>query len=128
LCFRQEGRKKEKDQISPPVYFEKNSNKPVLCIAHTFSIYYALTKDQRVTPAAKKFLFLSTTSPDVLKDATIGNRCHHHMEKAGVDKKYAQHSIRMAAACFLLDKGLSIEEVMRIGDWSSPRVFLHFYH
>ena len=34
----------------------------------------------------------------------------------------------MAVACHLLDMGLTIEVVMKIGDWSSLEVFLKFYH
>ena len=59
---------------------------------------------------------------------TIANRTSLHLMKSGTRVEYKSHSFRMAVACHLLDMGLTIEVVMKIGDWRSLEVFLRFYH
>eukprot|EP01126_Amoeba_proteus_P033252 TRINITY_DN3261_c0_g2_i2.p2 TRINITY_DN3261_c0_g2~~TRINITY_DN3261_c0_g2_i2.p2 ORF type:complete len:117 (+),score=12.31 TRINITY_DN3261_c0_g2_i2:1205-1555(+) len=57
----------------------------------------------------------------------IANIRAKHLKAVGVPSKFTSHSIRMAAATALIDKGMTVDEVMTLGGWSSRRVFLQFF-
>ena len=51
------------------------------------------------------------------------------MELTGIDvEKFKSHSTCMSVASKALDKGISMDEVMRAGRWRSKTVFDRFYN
>jgi integrase len=63
-----------------------------------------------------------------LKSQTVGNRCKTIMAAAKVPLLYKPHSIRHASASAMIDKGISVNQVMRLGRWKSVQVFMTFYN
>ena len=60
---------------------------------------------------------------------TIAKDTMKAMSLAGIDiNKFKSHSTKMAAASKALNKGASIDEVMRAGRWKSRTVFDLFYN
>ena len=88
--------------------------------------YLELTKD--ISNAGDGFVFRWIAKDAPISTDTVRNICSNAMRHAGIPKRFASHSLRMAAASKLLDEGMSIEDVMRLGDWTSTLVFTRFYN
>ena len=58
---------------------------------------------------------------------TISNVTKEVLVDAGVPDDYKAHSFRMAVASHLVDCGILIDIVMKIGGWKSKKVFTNFY-
>ena len=75
-------------------------------------------------------LFLALTGDHKkLSSERIASRFLALMAKAGIDtKRWKAHSARGATATWLLNKGATVDEVMRLGRWTSLLVFRDFYN
>ena len=126
--FVQLRRKRDKgvtENETAPIPYQEYKEYPKLCLKNAFRRYFAIFTNVR--KAGTRRLFLQMTGQEI-SAATIRSRSQFHMVKAGVPSYYKAHSIRMAAASRMLDMGIPIEDVMKIGDWTSLHVFLVFYH
>ncbi|MCE2982451.1 MAG: tyrosine-type recombinase/integrase [Parachlamydia sp.] len=126
--FRQSRRKSQKDrpQVTEPIPFEENKEMPELCLRRAFKNYLEFTKQKRKN---QKALFIALNQDRPIVKKTIGKLCLNAMTTAGINTEiFKSHSLRMAAANALLDSGMTIEEVMKLGDWQSSEVFMKFYH
>lgn len=126
--FVQIRKKKDKgvtENESAPIPFDDYPEHPTLCLARAFKRYFE--KFNSVREASSRRLFLALNGKEI-KAATIRSRSQKHMISAGVPEKFKAHSIRMASASRMLDKGMRIEDVMKIGDWTSLHVFMVFYN
>ena len=75
-------------------------------------------------------LFLAQHKPhqNLIADS-IARRFHLLMGAAGIDTdKYGAHSARGATATKLIQQGATVDEAMRVGGWSSVKVFRDFYN
>jgi integrase len=63
-----------------------------------------------------------------LQSQTVGNRCKTIMARAKVPLLYKPHSIRHASASAMIDRGVSVNQIMRLGRWKSVQVFMTFYN
>ena len=50
------------------------------------------------------------------------------MTRVGIDSKYKDGSIRMAAASAAINRGVLIDVVLNTGRWASWQVFNRFYN
>ena len=53
---------------------------------------------------------------------------HTIMTRVGIDPKYKDGSIRMAAASAAIDRGVPIDVVLNTSRWASWQVFNRFYN
>ena len=111
------------------IAFEPNVKNPALCLKVAFENYIKVAADcvntEEESPAlirqlkAKLPYAKNSISADVLKV----------MKEVGINTDvFKAHSLRMSSATALIDAGMSIESVMKIGGWHSTQVFLKFYH
>jgi len=100
-----------------------------LCPVNTLECYLERTKDWRNKDKDDK-LFLSLDKHHRAVDSqTIAKWALFFMQKAGIDTtRFKAASIRGAAASKALDHGATVDEVMRMGQWSSFSVFERFYN
>lgn len=54
-------------------------------------------------------------------------KCICRVAAVGIPENFKPHAIRMAAA-IMLDRDLSIDEVMLLGGWTSSTIFNTFYN
>jgi hypothetical protein len=103
------------------------SEDPDICPVATTSVY--LQKTEGLAPD-HDFLILSIRKPFLPVGADcISKIVKNAMTQAGVDTSiFNAASLRMASASKALDKGASVDAVMRIGQWSSFSVFQRFYN
>ena len=75
-------------------------------------------------------LFISVRKPHhAVKPATIGHWLKKTMEWAGIDTAiFSAHSTRGAATSKAKAAGVSIPDILKAADWSTPSTFSRFYH
>lgn len=113
------------EKETAPIQYQACSECPSVCLKRAFRRYFEMFRPLKSADARR--LFLATNGKEIAA-ATIRSRSHFHMKQAGIPERFKAHSIRMASASKMLDKGVPIEEVMKVGDWTSIHVFLVFYH
>jgi integrase len=102
-------------------------NHPNVCPATAIEEYLQRTNIWRNNNKQKLFLSIRGQHGP-LSSQRIAKYLLQSMKDAGIDiDKFKAHSIRGASATKLLDKGVSAEDVMRAGRWSSYSVFNRFY-
>jgi site-specific recombinase XerD len=129
LSFRQSRRKNQKENphMTEPISFERNDEVPELCLKRAFEAYLHASAKHR-SAREDGHLFISLTKQDEIKSETMAKICFRTMDEVGLDTKiYKSHSIRMASANAFLDNGMPVEKVMKLGDWTSTKVFEKFY-
>ena len=127
LSFSQ-SRTKNDPNPTGPIFFEENISNPALCLRRALQDYIQIFGD---TFAKKPDgpLLIALNGGQGISSATIGKIVFEAMGQVGIDTKvFKSHSLRMASASALLDAGMSIEQVMKLGSWKSSQVFLKFYH
>ena len=78
---------------------------------------------------SKSQLFLSVVNPfNPVTKATIARWVRSLIQEAGVGHQFGVHSIRGAASTAACMGGMSVEDIIRIADWSSDSVFKAFYY
>jgi integrase len=113
------------NRLSKPFPLFANRSNPSLCPIEALTTYMEMTQS---TSKEDDFLFRWVGRDKPITNDTVRNICGTVMKEAGIPKKFGPHSLRMAAATKLLDSGMSVEDVMRIGDWTSTLVFERFYN
>ena len=75
-------------------------------------------------------MFLSHIQPhNPVSKATIGRWIKEFLRDAGIDTlTYKAHSTRGASGSKAKAVGLSIEDIMKQGNWSNSTTFEKFYH
>jgi hypothetical protein len=106
---------------------QRLDSKPSLCPVAVLETYIHQFRD--ITRINDQ-VFLSITPPFMeVSSQVIAKDTLELMKAAGLDTvKYKAHSTRMAAATAAIDKGVSVEDVMKVGRWLSWSVFERFYN
>ncbi len=127
--FRQFGSKSDRLARSwtAPIRWSNHKTMDPLNLSATFEKYLELF-DITINPDDRTPLIRRLHNNLPIVKQTISKICLKQMHLAGVDKKYAAHSLRMAAATYFIDRGVSVETVMKVGSWSSHEVFMKFYN
>ena len=75
-------------------------------------------------------LFLSVIKPfKPVSSSTIARWIKEILALSGIDTDiFKAHSTRGAAATAAVDKGVSISEILQLGDWSQVNTFQKFYY
>ena len=116
-------------RVTGPINFEPNLEDPGLCVREAFRLYLELFKNNINEEEANPVLMRDLKAKKPIQKATISNLVLAVLKKVGIDINiYKSHSLRMSSASAMIDNGLSVEHVMKIGEWSSTGVFLKFYH
>jgi hypothetical protein len=107
-------------------FLERHVN-PKLCVVLAWEEYYQRTK---ASPRKNDQVFISHGKKvKEIGSQTIAKDTMKAMELAGINVDvFKSHSTRMAAASKALDRGASVDEVMRAGRWKSRGVFDTFYN
>lgn len=105
---------------------------PKYCPVLALKEYLEMTNCEELFPRPNDRIFMSIRRindvyPEV-QPGTLASITKAVMLKAGVPKRFASHSIRMATASAAVNGGMSIEDVMRQGRWRSQAVFQTFYN
>ena len=90
---------------------------------------YLLASDTLRANSGPEFLFLGLPSRHRSIGASFVSRwLKLILEKAGIDTKvYTAHSTRGASASRAADAGMSVESILKAGNWSSESTFTRFY-
>ena len=118
-------------RTGPPkeAFFAYYSQNKKLCPVSTLIVYRQRTKDLRPSGNQGR-LFISVRRPHhPVKSATIGHWLKKVMEQSGIDTTiFSAHSTRGAATSKAVSAGVSIPEILKAADWSTPSTFSRFYH
>ena len=97
-----------------------------LCPVATLDDYIQRTDGPRKVDPSKSQLFLSVVKPfNPVTKATIARWVKSLI---GVGHQFGAHSIRGAVSTAACMGGMSVEDIIRIADWSSDSVFKAFYY
>ena len=112
------------------IFFPSIPAEPKLCPVSCLSTYIARTKSHRNKDSD---LFRSFIKPfGKVTPTTVSRWLTQVIILAGgpvLKKKLKGHSVRGAATSVALDKGLSIKDIIKAGDWKQDSVFFkHYYH
>lgn len=111
----------------PLLILPRFEDKPKLCVARTLEHYLEETKELR---GEIRSLFITTTKPykPASKD-TISRWLKTCLNKAGIDEKFAPHSIRHASTSTAFRRGVNVSIIKNLAGWSEKsRVFDMFYN
>ena len=112
------------------IFFPSISEETNLCPVRCLQAYMEKTKQHREKDS---LLFRSIIKPyGRISPTTISRWLTQSIILAGgpvLRKKLKGHSVRGAATSLALDKGLSVKDIIRAGDWKQDSVFFkHYYH
>ncbi len=97
---------------------------PGLCIREAFRLYLELFASNISEEEANPVLMRDLKAKKPKQKATISNLVLRVLKKSGIEINiYKSHSLRMSAASAMIDNGLSVEHVMKIGEWNSTGCF-----
>lgn len=101
-------------------HFEKED----LCAMHTLLYYIDKTKSLRKCSQ----LLLSYVTHKSVSTKTVARWLKEVLQKSGIDTSiFKAHSFRGAAASAAFNRGCSLNEILKTGDWSSVRNFKKYY-
>ena len=120
---------RRKGKPSPPVVFYRFEGDTKLCPVDALDEYLKRTKVVR-SEANTTQLFLSVVKPHhPVTRSTIAKWVVNFLKLAGIDTdKFKGHSIRSASSSKVRSSGVSVEEVLKMGNWSSAEVWHKFYN
>jgi len=98
---------------------------PDLCPVANLREYMSRTEAARAD-VSQAPLFLDVQAKRAIGSQRIAKLCLQAMQAAGI-KGISAHGLRMASASQLIKTGVSVDEVMSIGHWSSRSTFIKFY-
>ena len=108
--------------------FEQDHN---LCVLRCLQAYLEKTRVFRpiLVPAQPNQLLISYRRPHApVKSCTIARWIKSVLGKAGIDTTiFKAHSTRSASTSRAVSGGVSLEEVLKMPDWSGPSTFNRFY-
>ena len=95
-----------------------------LCVMHTLLFYLEKLKDKRKS----RQLFVSFCSFNAVGTSTVARWLKTVLHLSGIDTSvFKAHSFRGASASAAFNKGCSVQQILKTGDWSSVRNFYKFY-
>ena len=97
-----------------------------LCPVRALATYLLKTKNVRSTDK----LFITSTPPfSEVKPMTLNRWITSSMKDAGVDvSQYTPYTTRHASASKALQRGIPLDEIMRMGTWTLPSTFIKHYN
>ena len=115
-------------QPPPSLEFAGFSDNKKLCVVEVIQHYLSRTKAFRMN--LKNQFFLAIVKPhNEVKKCTISGWVKSFLGMAGIDTKLFQaHSTRSASSSKAKVGGLSLQEVLDRGNWSSSSVWQRRYH
>ena len=129
--FQLPGLTKTSSEISS-VFFAKFEQDHNLCVLRCLQAYLEKTRVFRpiLAPAQPNQLLISYRRPHApVKSCTIARWIKSVLGKAGIDTNiFKAHSTRSASTSRALSGGVSLEEVLKMADWSGPSTFNRFYY
>ena len=132
LEFHLPGLTKSKRQTKPhhSITLAKYASDACLDVIDTFEVYIKRTKGWRTSHEQKHQLFLAIVEPHKpVVPSTIANWLKSLMEAAGVDTEtFKAHSTRAASTSKAKFQGLSVEQIVKRGNWSNASTFQRFYY
>ena len=103
-----------------------------LCPVETFRHYLKKTHSVRPTVHCSKPdpLFISYVKPrKAISSATIGRWLRLTIEDAGINTDiFKAHSVRSASTTAAANGSVSLDEIMKMADWSCSSTFQKFYY
>jgi len=110
-----------------PIVYKRFCLNAKLCVVHCMTEY--LGKRNLLVPAEIKQLFITYGHPHrPATNDTISRWIQNGLKSAGIDTQtFRAHSCRAAAASKARQIGISREEIMKRGCWSSDSIFKTFY-
>ena len=111
------------------VEYVQFSTNPKLCVVSVLDIYLKITQEWRVKGQETQLL-LSTLKPhnEVVK-STIAGWIKSVLKDAGIDTSlFSAHSTRSASTSKAMALGLSIEDILKRGNWSGKTTWQRHYH
>ena len=107
------------------------NEEPDLCPCACLEEYEGCTSIYRVSPADQaNLLFLSLIRPfKPVSSSTIAHWVKEVLSLSGIDTtKFKAHLTCGASATAAADRGISISEILQLGDWSLESTFQKFYY
>ena len=129
--FQLPGLTKTSSEISS-VFFARFEQDHNLCVLRCLQAYLEKTRVFRpiLAPTQPNQLLISYRRPHApVKSCTIARWIKSVLSKAGIDTNiFKAHSTRSASTSRALSGGVSLEEVLKMADWSGPSTFNRFYY
>ena len=104
----------------------KNNLRPAICAWQALQEYLARTQGLAGANLDTVFRWLDRDKP-LGKDA-IAKLSDGVLRDAGIPGHFRAHSFRMAGASLMINQGVPVQDVLRIGGWTSMEVFQRFYN
>ena len=100
-----------------------------LCVVAAIKLYLQVTQVQQKENGQKQLL-LSTLAPHQAdKKSTVAGCVKAILGSAGIDTNlFTAHSTRAASTSKAKVKGLSLEDILKRGNWSNKSISLKYYH
>lgn len=114
---------------TPPIEFYAMPSEPNLCPILTLNCYLDLSKDWRKSDAESQ-LFLSFVNPHkAVTKSTITRWIKEVLKLSGIDiNTYQAHSVRAASTSKTKSRGLSTNDILKMGNWSQESTWQKFYN
>ena len=106
----------------PPLLVEFCSfqQNPKLCVVQTIKSYLQVTQAWRNKNGQKRLLLSTFTQHEEVKKSTVAGYKAVILGSAGIDTNlFTAHSIRAASTSKAKVKGLSLENILKRGNWSN---------
>ncbi|ODM91475.1 Integrase/recombinase xerD [Orchesella cincta] len=109
----------------PDSFFPKYDAESSLCVVRVLKEYISRTSEYRLSSK----LILGTVKPyNPVSTNTVSRWIIEFMQLAGIDTAlFKSHSVRSSATSKASQRGMSLIDIQRAADWSSPNTFLKFY-
>jgi hypothetical protein len=118
-------------QVLKSGFHPRFNEEPDLCPCACLEEYEGCTSIYRVSPADQaNLLFLSLIRPfKPVSSSTIAHWVKEVLSLSGIDTtKFKAHLTCGASATAAADRGISISEILQLGDWSLESTFQKFYY
>lgn len=117
-----------KESLPPRNTFPSSSHYMELCPVKTLKCYEMLTAPLR--PVTSTSLFIGLVKPHKpVTSATIAQWLYEVLKLAGIDVSiFSGHSVRGASLSATVGTGVTTNDILKVGNWSSDSVFRRFYN
>ena len=123
---------KKTHTTGPPriVHYSSLPDDPEACPVTTLRLYVKRSMDQIAQLDFLKPVFITTRKPFRRAcSGTLGCWIKDNLKAAGVDTgQFTAHSTRSASISCALSKGVPINDILKVANWSSRSTFEKFYH
>ena len=114
------------------VFFARFDDCERLCVLRCLQSYISRTENFRspMDPASDRQLLISYHRPHrPVKSCSISRWIKCILSKAGIDTSiFSGHSTRSASTSKARAGGVSLQEILKMANWSGPSSFLRFYY